>query len=41
MLDDFPPPDVTIERIADLLEAGLSRPRLTRPILALSLESTR
>ena len=36
MLDAFPPADVTIERIADLREADLSR--LTPPILALSLE---
>jgi hypothetical protein len=41
MLDAFPPADVTIERIADLLEADLPRPRLTPPILTLSLESTR
>jgi len=39
MLDAFAPPDVTIERIADLREADLSR--LTPPILALSLESSR
>ena len=41
MLDAFPPADVTIERIADLLEVDLPRPRLTPPILTLSLESTR
>ena len=40
-LEAFPLADVTIERIADLLEADLPRPRLTRPILASSLESTR
>ena len=40
MLDAFPPADVTIERIADLLEADLPRPRLTPLILASSLEST-
>ena len=40
MLDAFPPA-VTIERIADLLEADLPRPRLTPPILASSLGSTR
>jgi hypothetical protein len=37
----FPPADVTIERIADLLEADLPRPLLTPPIPASSLESTR
>ena len=40
-LDAFPPADVTIERIADLLEGDLPRPRLTPPIPASSLESTR
>jgi len=37
----FPPADVTIERIADLLEADLPRPLLTPPVPASSLESTR
>ena len=37
----FPPADVTIEHIADLLEADLPRPRLTSPMPASSLESTR
>jgi hypothetical protein len=32
---------VTIERIADLLEVELPQPRLTPPIPASSLESTR
>jgi len=41
MLDAFPPADVTVERIADLLEAELPRPRLKPPIAASSLESTR
>jgi FMN phosphatase YigB (HAD superfamily) len=41
ILAAFPPADVTIERIADLLEADLFRPRLTPPTLASSLESTR
>ena len=41
MLDAFPPADVTIERIADSPEADLPQPRLTAPILASSLESTR
>jgi hypothetical protein len=40
MLAAFPPADVTIERIADLLEVELPRPRLTPRILASSLEST-
>ena len=34
----FPPADVTIERIADLLEADLPRPLLTPPVPASSLE---
>ena len=38
MLDAFPPADVTIERIADLLEADLPRPRLPSLILASGLE---
>src|SRR5215469_505645 len=37
----FPPADVTMERIADLLEADLPRPLLTSPVPASSLESTR
>ena len=41
MLDAFSPADVTIEGIADLLEGDLPQPRLTAPILASSLESTR
>jgi FMN phosphatase YigB (HAD superfamily) len=41
MLDAFPPADVTIERIADLLEGDLPRPQLTSPMPAASLESTR
>ena len=41
MLAGFPPADVTIERIADLLEADLPRPLLTPPVPASSLESTR
>jgi FMN phosphatase YigB (HAD superfamily) len=41
MLDAYPPADVTIERIADLLEADLPLPRLKSPIPASSLESTR
>jgi hypothetical protein len=41
MRDAFPPADVTIEHIADLLEAGLPRPRSTPPIAASNLESTR
>jgi hypothetical protein len=41
MLDAFPPPDVTIERIADLLEADLPRPRFDAAHSALSLESMR
>ena len=40
MLDAFPPADMTIERIAVLLEADLPRPRLTPPKPASSLEST-
>ena len=35
------PPAVTIEHIADLLEGDLPQPRLTAPMLAASLESTR
>jgi FMN phosphatase YigB (HAD superfamily) len=41
MVAAFPPADVTIERIGDLLEADLPLPRLTSPIPASSLESTR
>src|ERR1700688_1879600 len=41
MLDAFLPADVTIERIADLLEGDLPRPQLTSPTPAASLESTR
>jgi FMN phosphatase YigB (HAD superfamily) len=41
MLDAFPPADVTIERIADLLEGDLPRLQLTSPMPAASLESTR
>ena len=41
MLAGFPPADVTIERIADLLEVALSRPGLAPPTLTSSLESTR
>jgi FMN phosphatase YigB (HAD superfamily) len=41
MLGASPPADVTIERIADLLEADLLRQLLTPPTLASSLESTR
>jgi FMN phosphatase YigB (HAD superfamily) len=41
MLDAFPPADVTIERIADLLEGDLPRPQLTSPMPPASLESTR
>ena len=41
MVAAFPPADVTIERIADLLEADLPRPLLTPPVPASSLESTR
>lgn len=41
MLDAFPAADVTIERIADLLEADLPRPQLTPSILASSPEPTR
>jgi FMN phosphatase YigB (HAD superfamily) len=41
MVAAFPPADVTIERIADLLEVELPQPRLTPPIPASSLESTR
>jgi hypothetical protein len=41
MLDAFPPADLTMERIVDLLEGDLPQPPLTAPILASSLESTR
>jgi FMN phosphatase YigB (HAD superfamily) len=41
MVAAFPPADVTIERIADLLEADLPRPLLTPPVPASSLESPR
>jgi hypothetical protein len=41
MLDVFSPADVTIEDIADLLGGDLPQLRLTAPILASSLESTR
>jgi hypothetical protein len=41
MVAAFPPADVTIERVADLLEADLPLPRLKSPIPASSLESTR
>ena len=41
MVAAFPPAYVTIERIADLLEADLPRPLLTPPVPASSLESTR
>jgi FMN phosphatase YigB (HAD superfamily) len=41
MLAAFPPADVTIDRIADLLEIDLSRPGLAPHTLTSSLESTR
>jgi hypothetical protein len=41
MVAAFPPADVTIERVAELLEADLPLPRLKSPIPASSLESTR
>ena len=41
MVAAFPPADVTIERVAELLEADLPLPRLKPPIPASSLESTR
>jgi hypothetical protein len=37
----FPSADRTIEHIADLLESDLPQARLTAPMLAASLESTR
>jgi FMN phosphatase YigB (HAD superfamily) len=40
MLAAFPPADVTIDRIADLLEIDLSRPGLAPHTLTSSLEST-
>jgi FMN phosphatase YigB (HAD superfamily) len=41
MVAAFPPADLTIERVAELLEADLPLPRLKSPIPASSLESTR
>jgi hypothetical protein len=41
MVVAFPPADVTIEHIGDLLEADLPRPLLMPPTLASSVEPTR